>query len=184
MSHPASTLDSIRTRVGLCGIPCQIDPLTADSRSRRARRQQPFPFNFTRNPLEHRRDTFASDLQQLSSAKHSSSRRSVTRDNANYALKARNLCSSPPTSRSAYLILDRGREDGAVAGSRPRRKPPRSSRRSKSSYKVGAATFLDVTTARGRTKRRRSAVSIRSTTITRRSPISKAQSGAHSAEDC
>jgi outer membrane protein len=138
--------DSIRTRVGLSGFSCRTTPLTADEISTIKAGNNQFPFSFTKSPF--------SVFAQLSFPIFNNYQREanleqarVSRDNANYALKGRNLQLTTDVS-NAYLsliaatktvqlqeqIAEKASEELAAVQER---------------YRVGAATFLEVTTSRG-----------------------------------
>jgi outer membrane protein len=138
--------DSIRTRLGMAGLPCSSISFTpADADRIRAANSQ-FPFKFQRSPF-----AFSAFIsmplfdnlnreQQLQEAQ-------ITRDNARFNVRARELGLTADVAQ-AYLNLQtaikttqmqdinaaRAREELAFAEER---------------YRVGAATFLDVTTSRG-----------------------------------
>ncbi len=139
------TLDSIRTRSGLGGVPCGSASLSQQQIAA-ARASNTFPFNFARNPLgvgatlslpifnNYQREA------QLEQAR-------VTRDNAEYTLKARNLQLTTDVT-NAYLTL--------VAAAKTVKLQETTAQKASEDlaavtekYKVGAATYLDVTTAQG-----------------------------------
>ena len=129
-----------------CG--CRTTLLSADEASALKAGNNQFPFKFIKNPLSIGAHAVVPDLQQLLARSSSSSRRACTRDNAAYDAQG----PQPPAHHRRHAGLPQpchGREDGASCRRRSRRRPPRSSRWSRSSYRVGATTFLDVTTSRG-----------------------------------
>ena len=177
------TLDSIRTRSGLGAVTCQSGTLTPQQDIAHVRAgNNAFPFNFSKNPLgvgatlslpifnNYQREA------QLEQAR-------VQRDNADYTLKARNLQLTTDVT-NAYLTLIAAAKTVQSTGSDCRARPRRISRPSRRSTRSARRPIWKSRPRAASTKRPRSAGSIRSTTITRRSPISRAQSGAHSAEDC
>lgn len=138
--------DSLRTRVGLGGFSCRTTPLSADEVSALKAGNNQFPFNFQKNPFgigatlsfpifnNYQREA------QLEQAR-------VTRDNATYALKARNLQLTTDVT-NAYLSL--------VAAAKTVQLQEQTAAKAaeelaavQERYKVGAATFLEVTTSRG-----------------------------------
>lgn len=138
--------DSLRAAVGLGALRCRTTPVTADEAAAIRASNNAFPFNFTKNPFG---VTAAVSLPifnnytreaQLEQAR-------VARDNATYALKARNLQLTTDVT-NAYLSLIAAvktvqlQEQNAA-------KAAEELAAVQEKYKVGAATFLEVTTSRG-----------------------------------
>jgi outer membrane protein len=140
------TLDSIRTRSGLGAVTCQPSSLTAQQISTIKSSNNAFPFNFTKNPLS-LGATLSLPIFNNYQRESQIEQARVLRDNAEFTLKARNLQLTTDVT-NAYLTLiaaaktvklqettaQKASEDLAAVTER---------------YKVGAATYLDVTTARG-----------------------------------
>ncbi len=140
------TLDSIRTRSGLGGVTCQSGTLTPQQIANVRAGNNAFPFNFTKNPLG---VSAALSLPIFNNYQREAQveQARVQRDNADYTLKARNLQLTTDVT-NAYLTLiaaaktvhlqeqtaEKASEDLAAVTEK---------------YKVGAATYLDVITARG-----------------------------------
>jgi outer membrane protein len=140
------TLDSIRTRSGLGAVTCQAGTLSQQDIARVRAGNNAFPFNFTKTPLgvgaslslpifnNYQREA------QLEQAR-------VQRDNAQYTLKARNLQLTTDVT-NAYLTL--------IAAAKTVKLQEQTAAKASedlaavtAKYKVGAATYLEVTTARG-----------------------------------
>jgi outer membrane protein len=139
-------LDSVRTRVGLSGVSCGTGTLTADQIAAVRAGNNAFPFKFTRNPFGIGA-TLSLPIFNNYQRESNIEQARVLRDNAAYTLKARSLQVTTDVT-NAYLTLvaaaktvklqeqtaEKASEDLAAVTAR---------------YKVGAATYLEVTTARG-----------------------------------
>ncbi|HJQ19371.1 MAG TPA: TolC family protein [Gemmatimonadaceae bacterium] len=137
--------DSIRTAVGMPGIPCSSLISPVDENAIRAQNSQ-FPFNGQRAPFSFSAfvslpifDNFARE-QNLQEAQ-------IQRDNAKFNVRAGELKLTADVAQ-AYLNLQTAAktvEMQDVNAARAREELSFAEER----YKVGAATFLDVTTSRG-----------------------------------
>jgi outer membrane protein len=138
--------DSIRTRVGLTGLTCGSGQLSADQIAAIRSSNNQFPFKFNRNPIgvsatlslpifnNYQRES------QIEQAK-------VARDNAAYDVRSRNLQLTTEVTQAYLTLVTDARtvqlqEQNAA-------KATEELAFAEESYKVGAKTFLDVTTARG-----------------------------------
>jgi outer membrane protein len=148
-SNAASCLgfDSLRTRVGLSNIPCgQTDPLSADQIAAIRSGNNQFPFKFIRNPLSIGA-TLSLPIFNNYSREAQLEQAKVTRDNANYALKARSLQLTTDVTNAYLSVIAAAKtvqlqeQNAAKAAEELAAVEER--------YKVGAATFLEVTTSRG-----------------------------------
>jgi outer membrane protein len=149
VANAASCLgfDSLRTRVGLAALGCgQTDPLSADQIAAIRAGNNQFPFHFIRNPLSVGA-TLSFPIFNNYSREAQLEQARVTRDNANYALKARNLQLTTDVT-SAYLSL--------IAAAKTVQLQEQTAQKAveelaavEERYRVGAATFLEVTTSRG-----------------------------------
>ncbi len=138
--------DSIRTRIGLGPASCQTSPLTAQQAAAVRAGNKQFPFNFTRNPFGVGA-TLSLPIFNNYQREAQIEQARVQRDNADYTVKARSLQLTTDVT-NAYLTLfaaaktvhlqeqtaEKASEDLAAVTEK---------------YKVGAATYLDVTTVRG-----------------------------------
>jgi outer membrane protein len=138
--------DSVRSRVGLTGLSCGSGQLTQDRINAIRASNNQFPFKFTRNPIgvsatlslpvfnNYQREA------QLETAR-------VARDNALYDVRSRNLQLTTEVTQTYLTLLTDARAvqlQEQIAG-----KATEELAFAEESYKVGAKTFLDVTTARG-----------------------------------
>ncbi len=148
LSNAGSCLsfDSLRTRVGLQSVGCRTTPLTAEEVSAVRAGNKQFPFNFTKNPLGIGA-TLSLPIFNNYSREAQLEQARVTRDNANYSLKARTLQLTTDVT-SAYLSL--------IAAAKTVQLQEQNAAKAaeelaavEERYKVGAATFLEVTTSRG-----------------------------------
>jgi len=138
--------DSIRTRVGLTGLTCGSGQLSADQIAAIRSSNNQFPFKFNRNPIgvsatlslpifnNYQREA------QIEQAK-------VARDNAAYDVRSRNLQLTTEVTQ-AYLTLVTDAKTVQLQQQNAA-KATEELAFAEESYKVGAKTFLDVTTARG-----------------------------------
>jgi outer membrane protein len=138
--------DSIRTRVGLTGLTCGSGQLSADQIAAIRSSNNQFPFKFNRNPIgvsatlslpifnNYQRES------QIEQAK-------VARDNAAYDVRSRNLQLTTEVTQ-AYLTLVTDAKTVQLQQQNAA-KATEELAFAEESYKVGAKTFLDVTTARG-----------------------------------
>ena len=141
--------DSIRTRVGLSPLPqsrCGTGSLSADQAAAIRASNNQFPFKFNRNPVG-----ISASLSlpifngyqreaQIEQAK-------IARDNAAYDLRSRNLQLTTDVTQ-AYLNLVTAAKTVDLQAQNAQ-KAAEELAFAEESYKVGAKTFLDVTTARG-----------------------------------
>jgi outer membrane protein len=139
-------LDSLRTRVGLTSLGCRTTPLTADEASAIKAGNNQFPFKFIKNPLSIGAQLSFPIFNNYSREAQLEQAR-VTRDNASYALRARSLQLTTDVT-NAYLTL--------IAAAKTVQLQEQTSQKAaeelaavEERYKVGAATFLEVTTSRG-----------------------------------
>ncbi|HEV8499541.1 MAG TPA: TolC family protein [Gemmatimonadaceae bacterium] len=138
--------DSIRTRIGLSGLTCGSGQLSADQIAAIRASNNQFPFKFNRNPIgvsatlslpifnNYQREA------QIEAAK-------VARDNAAYDVRSRNLQLTTEVTQ-AYLTLVTDAKTVQLQEQNAA-KATEELAFAEESYKVGAKTFLDVTTARG-----------------------------------
>jgi len=138
--------DSIRTRIGLGGLTCGSGQLSADQIAAIRASNNQFPFKFNRNPIgvsatlslpifnNYQREA------QIEAAK-------VARDNAAYDVRSRNLQLTTEVTQ-AYLTLVTDAKTVQLQ-EQIAAKATEELAFAEESYKVGAKTFLDVTTARG-----------------------------------
>ena len=138
--------DSIRTRIGLGGLTCGSGQLSADQIAAIRASNNQFPFKFNRNPIgvsatlslpifnNYQREA------QIEAAK-------VARDNAAYDVRSRNLQLTTEVTQ-AYLTLVTDAKTVQLQEQNAA-KATEELAFAEESYKVGAKTFLDVTTARG-----------------------------------
>jgi outer membrane protein len=140
------TLDSIRTRSGLGGVQCGSATLTQQQITAVRSANNAFPFNFTKNPLGIGA-TLSLPIFNNYQREAQVEQARVLRDNAEYTLKARNLQLTTDVT-NAYLTL--------VAAAKTVKLQETTAQKASEDltavlekYKVGAATYLDVTTARG-----------------------------------
>jgi outer membrane protein len=138
--------DSIRTRIGLSALNCGTGVLTPEQEDAIRASNNQFPFKFNRNPLgigatlsfpifnNYQREA------QLEQAR-------VTRDNAAYSVRARNLQLTTDVT-NAYLSLNAAAKTVALQEQNAA-KAAEELAAVQERYKVGAATFLEVTTSRG-----------------------------------
>ena len=141
--------DSIRTRVGLSPLPqsrCGTGSLSSDQVAAIRASNNQFPFKFNRNPVG-----ISASLSlpifngyqreaQIEQAK-------IARDNAAYDLRSRNLQLTTDVTQ-AYLNLVTAAKTVELQAQNAQ-KAAEELAFAEESYKVGAKTFLDVTTARG-----------------------------------
>jgi len=145
-SRSCFSQDSIRTRVGLPALSCSSGQLSSDQISAIRASNNQFPFKFNRNPIgvsatlslpifnNYQRES------QIEQAK-------VLRDNALYDVRNRNLQLTTEVTQAYLTLVTDARtvqlqEQNAA-------KATEELAFAEESYKVGAKTFLDVTTARG-----------------------------------
>jgi outer membrane protein len=141
------SFDSLRTRVGLTALPCgQTDPLTSEQAAAVRAGNNAFPFKFTRNPLSIGA-TLSFPIFNNYSREAQLEQARVTRDNANYALKARTLQLTTDVT-SAYLSLIAAAKTVQLQ-EQTAQKAAEELAAVEERYRVGAATFLEVTTSRG-----------------------------------
>ena len=138
--------DSVRTRVGLPGLTCGSGQLSQERINAIRASNNQFPFKFTRNPIgvsatlslpvfnNYQREA------QLEQAR-------VARDNALYDVRSRNLQLTTEVTQ-AYLTLVTDAKTVQLQEQNAA-KATEELAFAEESYKVGAKTFLDVTTARG-----------------------------------
>jgi len=140
-------LDSLRTGAGLAAIPCgRTSPLTVDEANALKATNNQFPFKFNRNPLSVGA-TLSFPVFNNYSREAQLQQAKVTRDNANYALKARQLQLTTDVT-SAYLSLIAAAKTVQLQ-EQTAQKAAEELAAVEERYKVGAATFLEVTTSRG-----------------------------------
>jgi outer membrane protein len=138
--------DSVRTRVGLSGLTCGAGTLTPERINAIRASNNQFPFKFTRNPVGVSA-TLSLPLFNNYSREAQIEQAKVARDNAAYDVRSRNLQLTTEVTQ-AYLTLMTDAKtvqlQEQIAG-----KATEELAFAEESYKVGAKTFLDVTTARG-----------------------------------
>ncbi len=140
------TQDSIRTRVGLSGLTCPTGQLSEEQIASIRSSNNQFPFKFNRNPIGISA-TLSLPLFNNYQREAQVEQARVARDNALYDVRARNLQLTTEVTQ-AYLTLVTDattvqlQEQNAA-------KATEELAFAEESYKVGAKTFLDVTTARG-----------------------------------
>ena len=138
--------DSIRTGVGLSAVPCPSPTLSPSQIDAIRKSNNVFPFKFTRSPLSVSA-TLSLPIFDGFSREESVQQAIANKENAEYRLKAQELQTRTQVTQ-AYLNLqlaartiglrqtnaDKAREEYQFAQER---------------YRVGQATYLDVTTAHG-----------------------------------
>lgn len=138
--------DSIRARVGLPGLACPSGTLSqARIDAIRASNNQ-FPFKFSRNPIGVSA-TFSLPIFNNYQREASIEQAKVARDNAAYDVRSRNLQLTTEVTQ-AYLTLVTDAKTVQLQEQNAA-KATEELAFAEESYKVGAKTFLDVTTARG-----------------------------------
>jgi outer membrane protein len=145
--------DSIRTRVGLSGLTCGSGQLSTDQIEAIRSANNQFPFKFNRNPIGVSA-TFSLPIFNNYSREAQIEAAKVARDNASYDVRSRNLqITTEVTQTYLTLVTDAKtvqlQEQNAA-------KATEELAFAEESYKVGAKTFLDVTTARGTYEKARS----------------------------
>jgi outer membrane protein len=150
LSDQASCIqqDSIRTRVGLPSANCNgtaFQFTDAQAAAIRERNNQ-FPFKFQRSPL-----AFAASLSipifDNFNREERVQRAEVERDDAMYSVRAKDLALTADVTQ-AYLTLTTGLQTVALQEQNAT-KAKEELAYAEERYKVGLATFLDVTTSRG-----------------------------------
>jgi outer membrane protein len=142
------TQDSIRTAVGMGSLNCGaiIPQITAADSSAALARNNVFPFKFTRAPMALTAFLSIPIFDNLNREQRLEQAQ-VTRDNAKFSVRATELKLTADVTQ-AYLDLQtaaRTVELQEVNAAKAREELSYAEER----YKVGAATFLDVTTSRG-----------------------------------
>ena len=140
--------DSIRVRVGLPSAGCTGSPFQFTDAQAAAIRSQnnQFPFQFTRSPL-----AFSAQLSvpifNNFNREERVQRAEVERDDAMYNVRAKDLALTADVTQ-AYLTLTTGAQTVALQEQNAT-KAKEELAYAEERYKVGLATFLDVTTSRG-----------------------------------
>jgi outer membrane protein len=142
------SLDSLRTAVGMGSLNCGsvLPPLTAADSSAALAQNNQFPFKFTRAPMSLTAFLSVPIFDNLNREQRLEQAQ-VSRDNAKYSVRATELRLTADVTQ-AWLDLQtalRTVELQQVNAQRAREELSYAEER----YKVGAATFLDVTTSRG-----------------------------------
>jgi outer membrane protein len=140
------SLDSLRIGAGLSGLKCPSATVTPDTIAAIRARNNAFPFKFTKNPLSVGA-TISFPIFNNFSREAQLQQAKVTRDNANYALKARQLQLTTDVT-NAYLSLIAATKTVQLQ-EQTAQKAAEELAAVEERYKVGAATFLEVTTSRG-----------------------------------
>ena len=150
LSQQASCIqqDSIRVRVGLASYGCtgtsyQFTDAQADAI--RARNSQ-FPFKFQRSPLAFTASLSVPIFNNFNREERVQ-RAEVERDDAMYSVRAKDLALTADVTQ-AYLTLTTGLQTVALQEQNAT-KAKEELAYAEERYKVGLATFLDVTTSRG-----------------------------------
>jgi outer membrane protein len=138
--------DSIRTRIGLSGLTCGSGQLTSDQISAIRASNNQFPFKFNRNPIGVSA-TLSLPVFNNYQREAQVEQARVARDNAAYDVRARNLQLTTEVTQ-AYLTLVTDAKTVQLQEQNAA-KATEELAFAEESYKVGAKTFLDVTTARG-----------------------------------
>lgn len=138
--------DSVRTRVGLSGLPCSAITFTPEDAAKIRADNQQFPFRFTRSPFAFSAFISMPIFDNLN-REQNLQEAMIQRDNARFNVRATelrltadvaqaylNLLTALKTTQMQDVNAARAREELSFAEER---------------YRVGAATFLDVTTSRG-----------------------------------
>jgi outer membrane protein len=138
--------DSLRTRIGLSALSCGTGQLTSDQIAAIRNGNSRFPFKFDRNPIGIGA-TLSFPIFNNYQREAQVEQARVQRDNATYSLKARNLQLTTDVTNAYLTLIAAARtvelqEQNAV-------KAAEELAAVQERYKVGATTFLDVTTSRG-----------------------------------
>ena len=140
-------LDSLRVGAGLAAVPCgRTTPLTPDEATALKATNNQFPFKFIKNPFSVGA-TLSFPIFNNYSREAQLQQAKVSRDNANYALKARQLQLTTDVT-NAYLSLIAAAKTVQLQ-EQTAQKAAEELAAVEERYKVGAATFLEVTTSRG-----------------------------------
>jgi outer membrane protein len=141
-----ATTDSIRRGAGLSGVNCSGITFTPDMATQIRSENNQFPFRFTRSPFAFSAFLSMPIFDNLN-REQNLQEALITRDNAKFTVRARelqltadvaqaylNLKTAIKTTQMQEINAAKAREELSFAEER---------------YRVGAATFLDVTTSRG-----------------------------------
>jgi outer membrane protein len=140
------SFDSLRTAVGLSSAPCGSGQLSAAQIDAIRAGNNRFPFRFDRNPIGVGA-TLSFPIFNNYQREANLEQARVQRDNATYALKARNLQLTTDVTNTYLTLVAASKtvqlqEQNAI-------KAAQELAAVQERYKVGAATFLEVTTSRG-----------------------------------
>ena len=144
--------DSIRTRVGLAPLPtgpgtnCGTGSLTDEAIAEIRSSNNQFPFKFNRNPVGISA-TLSLPIFNGYQREAQVEQAKIARENAQYDLRSRNLQLTTDVTQ-AYLNLVTAAKTVEL-NAQIAQKAAEELAFAEESYKVGAKTFLDVTTARG-----------------------------------
>jgi outer membrane protein len=141
--------DSIRTRVGLAPLPadrCGTGSLSSDEIAAIHASNNQFPFKFNRNPVGISA-TLSLPIFNGYQREAQVEQAKIARENAAYDLRSRNLQLTTDVTQ-AYLNLVTAAKTVELQ-TQIAQKAAEELAFAEESYKVGAKTFLDVTTARG-----------------------------------
>jgi outer membrane protein len=138
--------DSIRTRVGLSSLTCGSGTLSPEDISAIRASNNQFPFKFNRQPVGISA-TLSLPLFNNYQREAQIEQAKITHDNAVYDVRARNLQLTTDVTQ-AYLNLVTAARTVELQ-TQIAAKASEELAFAQESYKVGAKTFLDVTTARG-----------------------------------
>jgi outer membrane protein len=140
------TTDSIRTRIGMPGLGCDRFVLTDEAAAAIRSDNNNFPFKFNRNPVGVSA-FFSLPIFDNFQREQAVEQAQVTHENARYTLKARELQLTTEVTQ-AYLNLKAASQTVALQEQNAAR-AQEELQFAEERYRVGAVTFLDVTTSRG-----------------------------------
>ena len=141
--------DSIRTRVGLSPLPvdrCGTGSLSSDEIAAIRSSNNQFPFKFNRNPVGISA-TLSLPIFNGYQREAQVEQAKIARDNAAYDARSRNLQLTTDVTQAYLNLVTAART--VELNTQIAQKAAEELAFAEESYKVGAKTFLDVTTARG-----------------------------------
>lgn len=141
--------DSIRTRVGLAPLPstiCGTGSLSAEQVANIRASNNQFPFKFNRNPVGISA-TLSLPIFNGYQREAQVEQAKISRENAQFDLRSRNLQLTTDVTQAYLNLVTAART--VELNAQIAQKAAEELAFAEESYKVGAKTFLDVTTARG-----------------------------------
>ena len=140
------TTDSIRTRIGMPSLGCDRFVLTDEAAAAIRADNNNFPFKFNRNPVGVSA-FFSLPIFDNFQREQAVEQAQVTHENSRYTLRARELQLTTEVTQ-AYLNLTAASQTVALQEQNAAR-AQEELQFAEERYRVGAVTFLDVTTSRG-----------------------------------